>query len=242
MDQQPKTNAAMTVKIAIIDSGVNASHFHVGHIEQGLTFGFDGDRNVVQEPGCVDLIGHGTAIAGVIRERVPSASLYALKIFQKALNAPFELLYAALDWAVISNVRIIHLSLGTRQAEYRKPLEELCGRAYQKNIIIVAATKSPQEQIFPSVFDNVIGVFRQPGCDPDDIICDPVDLSLFGAHGRPRPLPGLPQASNFSGSSFAAARVTAKVAEWLNTHSEASFTDVIQMLQKSGVTTVSGYH
>ena len=235
MDRRPNTNAAMTVKIAIIDSGVNASHFHVGHVEQGWTFGLGEDSNVVQETGCVDLIGHGTAIAGVIRERVPSAPLFALKIFQKALNAPYTLLHAALDWAVTSNVRIIHLSLGTRQSEHRKPLEDLCRRAHKKKVIIVAATKSPREQIFPSTFDTVIGVYFHPGCGPDDLICHPSNISLFGAHGRPRPLPGLPQEANFSGSSFAAARVTARVAEWLSICPQAEFEDVIQLLHRKGV-------
>ncbi|HSM73518.1 MAG TPA: hypothetical protein VK852_02750, partial [Desulfobacterales bacterium] len=37
----------------------------------------------------------------------------------------------------------------------------------------------------------------------------------FGAHGWPRPLPGLPQERNFRGHSFAAARVTAEVARLL---------------------------
>ena len=225
----------MTVKIAIIDSGINASHFHVGHIEQGWTYGFDEYGNVVQETGCADLIGHGTAIAGVIRERVPSAPLFALKIFQEALNAPFALLYAALDWAVTTNVRIIHLSLGIRQSEHRKPLEDLCRRAHKKKIIIVAATKSPYEQIFPSTFDTVIGVYRHPGCGPDDFTYHSSNTSLFGAHGRPRPLPGLPQEANFSGSSFAAARITARVAEWLNVRPQAAFNNVIQMLHREGV-------
>ena len=234
-DLRLNIRAAMSVKIAIIDSGVNASHFHVRHVEQGWTFRFDKGQNVVKENGCADEIGHGTAIAGVIRERLPSASLYALKIFQQTLNAPYPLLHSALDWAVKTRAGIIHLSLGTRQSEHRKSLEDLCRRAYRKKIIIVAATQSPREQIFPSTFDTVIGVYGHPECGPDDLICHPSNTSLFGAHGRPRPLPGLPQEANFSGSSFAAARVTALVAEWLSTRPQAAFADIIQLLHRKGV-------
>ena len=129
----------MAIDIAIIDSGINPWHSHVQGVEQGISFRLDKSGEVFQSEDFRDELGHGTAIAGVIRERNSQARLYAVKIFHQKLEAPAALLLAALQWAISARVKIIHLSLGTEQQEYRGDLKRLCQEAYDKDIVLVAA-------------------------------------------------------------------------------------------------------
>ncbi len=208
----------MTIKIALIDSGVNPTHPHAQGVEEGCGFVLDPEGRVVTDPDFGDTIGHGTAIAGIILEKTVHVRLYALKIFYERLYAPVSFLLASLEWAIMKNMRIIHLSLGTELNEYRAELEDLCCIARKRNIVIVAAARSPNDRIFPSVFSTVIGVYWHRECDPHRLIHHPGHAIEFGAHGYPRSLPGIPREMNFSGSSFAAAHVTARAAQLLEKH------------------------
>ena len=222
----------MAVTVAVIDSGINGSHPHVGGTVPGVTFLTTDDGAVVREDGGQDEIGHGTAIAGVIRLHAPASQLTALKIFKIDLTASMAALMAAMEWAVSAGSRIIHLSLGTTQDRYREPLRTLCQKALARNTLVVAAARSADDRIYPAVFDTVIGVYQNPACPPESLVHHPGALVNFGAHGQPRPIPGLPQARNFRGSSFAAAHVTGRVAAFLEDHPDAGFEMVMAALRE----------
>jgi subtilisin family serine protease len=55
------------VRIAIIDSGVHASHPHVNGVAGGIAITPDGR----EDPDYTDRLGHGTAVTAVIREKAP---------------------------------------------------------------------------------------------------------------------------------------------------------------------------
>ena len=99
------------MKIAIIDSGIHADHPHVGGIAGGIAIAGD---------DLTDRLGHGTAVAGAIREKVPDAELYAVKIFDRRLSTNFAILEKALEWCVENEMDVINLSIGTN-----KPLPEI---------------------------------------------------------------------------------------------------------------------
>lgn len=225
----------MTISIALIDSGINPGHHHVRWVEGGLGFTPGPEGKVVTGPDFSDKIGHGTAIAGIIREKTLNARLYALKIFHGNLYAPASLLLASLKWAVLRNIKIIHLSLGTEEKKYKSELEALCRTAFSKDIVIVAAARSANDRVFPSVFKMVIGVYWNQECNPSDLIYHPNNTIEFGAYGYPRPLPGLPQERNFHGHSFAAARVTARAAQLLEKHSDYTVSDLKVALSETAV-------
>ena len=52
------------VRVAVIDSGVHPSHPHVGTVAAGV--GVDADGRL--DGDTVDRLGHGTAVAAVIRD------------------------------------------------------------------------------------------------------------------------------------------------------------------------------
>ncbi len=203
------------VNVAVIDSGVNPWHSHVGGVAGGAAFAVEPGGCVVESADFRDEIGHGTAIAGIIRERAPRARIHALKIFQKELNAPVAALTAALEWALSEKIGVIHLSLGTEREEDRESLEGLCRRAWEANAVVVASARSPDDIVFPASFETVIGVYWNRECDEDSVVWHPGAPVEFGACGWPRPLPGLPRDGNFHGHSFAAAYLTARATKLL---------------------------
>lgn len=99
------------MRVAVIDSGINPDHPHVCGIAGGVSFAGE---------DYLDRLGHGTAVAGVIREKAPEAELYAVKIFDQRLSAKFAVLLEALDWCVENKIDVINLSVGTNQ-----PLPEI---------------------------------------------------------------------------------------------------------------------
>lgn len=201
----------MEVSIAIIDSGVNPWHSHVQGIEGGIAFGCGRDGEVVSSEDFRDEIGHGTALAGIIREKAPKTAVYAVKIFRRALEAPAAVLLEALRWTIGQRIKVINLSVGTERAQDRDSLEALCRDAEKEGCIMVAAARGPEHRIFPSVFESVIGVYWNRSCSRDALIFHPGNAIEFGAYGRPRDLPDLAPEKNLSGSSFAAAHVSAMV-------------------------------
>jgi hypothetical protein len=208
----------MRIRIGIIDSGINPWHSHVGSVEGGIAFNLESETKVTASSDFRDELGHGTAIAGIIREKAPSANLYAVKIFHESLAAPLVLLKAALEWAINEQMKIIHLSLGMNivdDAGRLKELGELCQKAFNEKIIIVAAARNPDDLVVPASLETVIGVYWLRGADKDYLAYHPGKKIEFGTCGWPRSLPGYPPGFNFCGSSFAAAYITGKVAQIL---------------------------
>lgn len=202
----------MSLGVAIIDSGINPHHPHVRKVAGGVSLSVDGKGRIVTERDFSDDIGHGTAIAGVIRERNPNADLYAVKIFQKDLTASSAVLISAIRWAICRDVHIIHLSLGTENRDCRDGLETICGKAREAGIVVVASARSPDDTVLPAAFPGVLGVCAAPDCPPGRFLQYHGKHIEFGAHGQPLALPGMPQELNFRGHSFAAAYVTAAAA------------------------------
>src|SRR5882762_7699133 len=99
------------VRIGIIDSGVNPVHPHVAPIAGGVSFTPEtagGDY--------LDFLGHGTAVAGAIREKAAHAELYAVKVFERQLVTTGHILLTALDWCLDRKMDFVNLSLGTLNA------------------------------------------------------------------------------------------------------------------------------
>ena len=227
----------MSIDIAIIDSGVNPSHPHVQGVAGGLTFVLDREGRPTATAGFDDRIGHGTAITGIFKEKLPSARIWAAKIFQSDLTASSKLFFAALNWAIDADMKIIHLSLGTEREQDRQPLARICQAAHQKGIIILAAARGYDDLVYPAVFKTVIGVYWKKTCKPGDMIFHPDNPIDFGTWGYPRPLPGLDPKHNFCGNSFAVAYVSVRVAQILTSHRDADLAMVMNKLILDAQTT-----
>jgi hypothetical protein len=198
------------VRVAIIDSGVHAAHPHVGGAVEGM--GFDDEGRAHEN--YVDRLGHGTAVAAVIREKAPDAELICLKVFERELAATTVALVAAIRWAVERQADLINLSLGTSNPDAEPVLAEAVHAALSAGARIIAAAPEAGVRWLPGALDGVIGVeldWAMPRHECD-LAPDPVRGPRARASGFPRPIPGVPPERNLQGLSFAVANVTGLLA------------------------------
>lgn len=196
------------VKVALIDSGINAHHSHVGWVAGGITVRLDPEGRPVFEEGYQDRLGHGTAAAGIIRLRAPEAQLYAVKIFETRLTARIEAAIAALEWSLDQGIKVVNLSLGTGNQAHKPLLQGVCQKAADQGMIIVASGEEGRLH-YPAALPMVIGVAMDPDCPPGHFSYREGDHIEFRACGWPRQLPGIPQARNLRGPSFGSAHIAA---------------------------------
>src|ERR1700691_5700276 len=107
------------MKIAIVDSGIHPGHPHVGEVAGAIEIAIDGVSSDAS-----DRLGHGTAVAGAIREKMPDAQLYAVKVFDRRLTANIGVILRALAWCREHGMDIVNLSLGTENSDHRQAFIE----------------------------------------------------------------------------------------------------------------------
>lgn len=207
-----KTATGAGVRVALIDSGVNAQHSHVGFVTGGIAFSVAEDGTVQESQDYADRLGHGTALAGVLRAKASQVELYAVKIFNDRLAVSLTVLETALQWAITQNMHIINLSLGTNNPDHRERLTAMVTQANAAGTLIVASSPPGQADVFPAALPGVIGVAGDDRCSWGDHLYVADDPIPFRAHPCPRPLPGPAQARNFRGHSFASVHISALLA------------------------------
>ena len=217
-DLDLSTATGAGVRVALIDSGVNAQHSHVGFLAGGISFAVTADGEVRESDDYADRLGHGTALAGILRAKAPQVELYAVKIFTDRLVTSLAVLEAALLWGVQQNMKILNLSLGTANPDHRARLLEVVAQANAAGTLLVASAPPGRADVFPAALPGVIGVAGDDRCGWGEhryIADDPIP---FRAHPCPRPLPGPAQARNFRGHSFASAHLSALLALLVEKH------------------------
>src|SRR5712671_2060466 len=92
------------IRVAIIDSGVHASHPHVGGVSGGITIAVPAN-----EPGYTDLIGHGTAVMAAVKEKAPDADYFAVRVFYSSLRTTVDLILRGIEWCIANRIDVINL-------------------------------------------------------------------------------------------------------------------------------------
>jgi subtilisin family serine protease len=191
------------VRVAIIDSGVNPSHPHVAGVAGGVAISPAG-----QTASYLDRLGHGTAVAGAIREKAPRAELFAVKIFDRSLTAALDTLLHAMEWSIDRGMHILNLSLGAIRQQHRDRFERILARAADARVAVVSARESAGRALLPGCLPGSISVALDWDCPRDCYYCSQESPPVFFASGFPRPIPGVPQERNLNGISFAVANIT----------------------------------
>jgi len=196
------------LRIAVLDSGVNARHPHICAWTQGVTIGLnEGDSS------WDDHAGHGTAVTAAIQEKAPSAVYYAVKLFGPSLRTTSTRLIEAIEWAIENRMDVINLSLGTTNLDIRKELQSLVERAGTVGSVLVCARKAGEYPVLPGVLEGVIGVDVDWSLPRHEYRAGYADgRPFFFASAFPRPLPGIPPMRNLNGISFAVANMSGFVA------------------------------
>lgn len=201
---QGRTGRGVTV--AVVDSGINPGHPHVGGVAAGVGFAADG----TEHPDWVDRLGHGTAVAAAIREKAPDAQLLAVRVFETALTTSVLALARAIDWAAAKGARLINLSLGTANAAHESLLQDAVERGLERGALVVSPAEHDGVRWLPGALPSAAGVLLDWDCPRDAVRIEPGSngQSVLRASGYPRPIPGVPPERNLKGISFAAANAT----------------------------------
>lgn len=196
------------VRVAVIDSGVNPSHPHIGRVERGVAFQPDG---TIAEglDAALDRFGHGTAVMAAIQDLAPDAAYIAVRVFRDELRTSAATLLRAIDWCAEEGVDIINLSLGTTNEAHRDMLGEAADRARAAGCLIVAAVEAGGRPCFPGCLPGVLGVDVDYGLGRDRYrFAASGHRPIFLASGHPRSAPGVPVGRNLHGISFAVANMS----------------------------------
>ena len=198
------------MRIAVIDSGVHASHPHVGGVSGGVGIDEHGDAH----DDFVDRLGHGTAVAAAIREKAPGAEILVARVFDRQLGTTVEALVAAIRWAIERRADLVNLSLGTANARHADVLQAATRDAAAAGVWVVAAGEQDGTRWLPGSLDHVVSVALDWTLPRDTCVVEAREggLPMLRASGFPRPIPGVSPEKNLKGLSFAVANATGLLA------------------------------
>ena len=198
---------AQPLVVGVVDSGIHASHPHIGQVAAGA--GFDGDGN--SHDDTVDCLGHGTAVAAAIQDLAPAVRVCPLKVFDRTLDTSVGALGAAIDWAAAHGLPLVNLSLGTNDGSSSGALADAVGRAHRAGVVIVAAGSHRGVDWLPGTLDldGVVRVELDWECPRGSHrVKGSTEAPVFRTCGYPRSIPGVDPERNLKGLSFAVANVT----------------------------------
>jgi len=199
--------------IGIIDTGVNAWHSHVRGRVDGCRIHTDQGGAVLEDGEFGDTLGHGTAVAGVLREALPLAGLFVVKVFDNERNTYPSLVARAILRSCAAGCDFINLSLALPPGYGADLVLDACETALDSGVVLVAAGHPQHADLLPASLPGVHGVIADDTLGPQEVRLDGTGPYPCRAHGKSRPLPGVPAAFNLSGHSLACARVTAYLAK-----------------------------
>lgn len=199
------------VRVAVVDSGVDADHPAVRGIAGSVGFEPDESAPWGQRPVPVearDLAGHGTACAGIIRALAPAAEIWSVRVLGESMRGRAGVLAAAMEWVVEQGFDVANLSLSTANRDWYAHLHELSDGAFFGGTVMVCAVNNVFKPTYPSEFASVVSVAvgGGPGTPLSYNVEPPAE---FGAPGLDVPVAWLDGATaTVSGNSFAAAHVS----------------------------------
>jgi subtilisin family serine protease len=217
------------IRVAVIDSGVNPAHPHIGSVAGGITIGADGSA----QPDHLDRLGHGTAVAAAIKERAPGADLLVVNVFDTELSASVEALVAAIAWSAEQQADLINLSLGAANPAHASVLQASVDGALRAGALLVAAGTCDGVSYLPGGLAGVVRVELDWTCPRLDVVVAAAETSaVCRASGYARPMPGVSLERNLKGISFAVANTTGVLARKLAGGGRATVATAMDVLRR----------
>lgn len=210
------------VRIAVLDSGVEWGH-------EDLRGGNRADDLVIEEidgqlearPGCgEDVFGHGTAVAGILREVAPEAEIGSFRVLDMKNQSQSEMICYGAHLAIARGYHILNCSFGARHKPHVLMFKDWVDRAYLSGVHVVSACNNEdfRKPEWPGDFGTVNtvnmlattereGVFRNNAGTMVEFAALGVNVSVPWKGGLRR---------EATGSSFAAPRVAGLLARILS--------------------------
>ncbi len=172
------------VKVAVIDSGVDADHPRVGGVAGAVSIEADAEGGTrVVEGAHEDLVGHGTACAAIIRMLAPQSDIYSVRVLGANLRGKSANFHAGIRWAIDNGMQVVNMSLSTKSEQWYAALHEVADEAYFRNVLLVCAANNVPGPTYPSQFASVVSVAARVGDDPHAIAYNPRPPVEYGACG-----------------------------------------------------------
>jgi len=173
------------IRVAIIDSGVDPAHPAIGgRLGRALRVELSADAaTVVDDDSAGDVVGHGTACAGIVHSLAPAAELISIRVLGPENRGKGQAVAAAIDWAIDDGVEVVNLSLSSRSEAMFGAFHELADRAYFANTLLVGAANNVPGASYPSLFAAVVSVAAHDVPDPWTWFYNPAPPVEFGAYG-----------------------------------------------------------
>ena len=197
------------VRVAIVDSGIDAQHELVGGVQRAVTIERREDEARVVPDTTGDVAGHGTACAGIVRSLAPRCELWSVRVLGPRAKGGATALLTGLRWAVQEGCEIVNLSLSTPKRETAALLHDIADDAYFGRTIFVASAHNLGIPSYPWRFSSVVSVASHDGQDPFEFMYNPHPPVEILARGIDIEVAWLDGARIIAaGNSFATAYVT----------------------------------
>jgi len=206
-------------RIGIVDTGVNPWHSHVRGNVTGCRLYLGPDGLVREDADFSDPVGHGTAVAGLIREAFPDAAIFAVRVFGVAKVTYPSLVARGILRAAAEDCDFVNVSLSIPPGPGDQVLTAACATAIEAGSVIVASGHPDRPDWLPASLPGVHAVTADDALEFGEVLCDgPWRLR---APGRPRDLGSVPHDANLWGHSFACARALVYLAKVRRAGAEA---------------------
>jgi len=223
------TTASTTIKVAILDTGIDLDH-------PDLRDNIKGNVNLINpRKSGNDDSGHGTHVAGVaaavdndigVIGVGPEVSLYAVKVLDRKGSGRLSDLIEGLQWCIDNKMQVVNMSLGS--SGDNQSFHDAIISTYQAGIIQVAAAGNNGEYggaiIYPAKYGQTIAVSAVDENDQFAYLSsygEEIDLAAPGVDINSTYNDGYYEIS--SGTSMAAPHITGTAALVLTTPISADY-------------------
>ncbi|HVM29714.1 MAG TPA: S8 family serine peptidase [Candidatus Limnocylindrales bacterium] len=224
------TGAGVTV--AILDSGVEATHPAVGgRLVESVAVEIEGEDVKVVPTDPIDLYGHGTACAGIISGLAPEVEIVSVRVLGSDLRGKGTAFLAGLEWAIERGAQVMNMSLSSKSERLFPHFHELVDQAYFRHICLVSAVNNYPGLSYPSTFSSVFSVAAHSLPEPETFFYNPAPPVEWGAWGVDVPIAWKDGGRSIAtGNSFAAPHIAGLAARVLGKHPGLSAFEVKAVL------------
>ena len=209
------------VDVCILDSGVDGEHRLVGGLASSVAVSLEGEDARVVPDELGDVVGHGTACAGIVRALAPRCRLHSVRVLGAGNTGSGDLILAGLRYAIEQGFHVVNMSLSTTKRRFAELLHELADAAYFQGTVLVASAHNMPVESYPWRFSSVISVGSHEGTDAWEWYANPSPPVEFFARGVEIDVAWFGGSTlRCTGNSFAAPHIAGLSALVLSKHPE----------------------
>lgn len=233
------TSTADTVKVAILDTGIDLDHPDLmSNIKGGI-------NTIVSWRSTNDDNGHGTHVAGIIAALNnaigvvgvgPQIDLYAVKVLSRNGSGYTSDIIEGIQWAIANNINVINLSLGTTADIQAFHDAIIAAKNAGITVVAAAGNSGPADNtvIYPAKYEEAVAVTATDSTDgqpywssrgPEVDIAAP-GASIYSTYPDKR-------YATMSGTSMATPHVAGTAALILATHPSYTPDQVLNLLRST---------